>query len=176
MSAPSYVPQDPSALLRYYESPPRRPESWPLQRPSELEVGAEQPRGGRFGNQGPDIGYAYKLFHLVHDKIHLVGDESMEDVEQGVVAVAMRRASLFSRGPILADVEIGCTVWGFFDAQPSSDLVKTRRDYFESASGHYFHRLIREIAAAVPDEVLAKSPTEIAAAQKANWSSVLDVT
>lgn len=175
MSAPSYVPKDPSALLRYYESPPRRPESWPLHRAGEQVVGADQPRGGQFGNQGPDIGYAYKLFHLIHDDVHLVGRESMEDVEHGLVAVAMRRASYFGRGPVLEDLKIACTVWGFDDPQPPAELAAARHRHFESASGHYFYNLVRAIAGAVPDRVLAKSHAEVVAAQKADWSSVLEL-
>lgn len=174
MAAPSFVPVDPTHDPRWYDSAPRRPESWTADRPGEI-VGMDQPRGGLFGNQGPDIGYALKLVHLVTDKIHLTPGESMHDTEAGIVAVAMRRASLFGRAPILADLDVACTVWGFYDEQPAADLLSQRKLRFEAAGHHFGYDLTREIAASVPDSTLRRTPAQITEAHRSDWASLLDL-
>ena len=88
------------------------------------------------GNQGPDIGYAYKLVHLVSDKIKVQADESLHDVEKGAIAVAMRRAGLFGRAPILADLDVALTIWGYYDDQPANGLRVMRGEMFEGAGHH----------------------------------------
>lgn len=174
MSAPSYVPVDPADDPRRYTSEWRRPEPWEPDRPGEI-VGIPQPTGGLFGNQGPDIGYAYRLFRLVVDRLHLAPGESLHDVEVGVVAVAMKRASMFGRAPILADLELACTVWGFFDEQPPGALAAKRRKMFEGAGHHGGYPLIREIAAIVPEETLRLTLAQVSSKHAGAWSSLLSL-
>lgn len=174
MSAPTYVPVDPADDPRNYSSEWRRPESWWPDRPGEI-VGEPQPRGGLFGNQGPDIGYAYKLFRLVIDRLHLLPDESLHDVEVGVVAVAMKRGSLFGRAPVLADLDMACTIWGFYDEQPNSALVTKRRKMFEGAGHHGGYPLVRQIAAIVPEETLRLTLAQVSSKHAGAWSSLLSL-
>ena len=55
---------------------------------------------------------------------HLVEHEHAEDVIAGCVAVATRRASMFRRAPVIHDLDIAFTVWGYLDPSPPADLVE----------------------------------------------------
>src|SRR4051794_34442092 len=99
MAAPDFVPVRPGSP-KYYGSPPRRLGSWTAVRPAEA-VENGQPEGGPFGFQGPDQGYALKLANSFHGKLHLTAGEHEEDAIAGCLMVAMRRASLFGRAPMM---------------------------------------------------------------------------
>ena len=105
MAISSYVPADPRTHPRRYESSPRRGNGWHLHRPGEVVPDA-MPEGGLYGNHGPDIGYAYKIVHRLRDKVKVSSGENHEDAEAGAIAVAMRRAALLGRAPILADLDV----------------------------------------------------------------------
>ena len=120
-------------------------------RPAEI-VG-RQPAGARFGNQGPDQGYALKLASQFKGRLVLTPGEHEEDAIAGCVQVANKRASIFGRAPMIHDLTIAFTLFGFLaEADPS--LVALRRDRFAAAHvpAHYTER--RAIAALVPEETL----------------------
>ena len=60
----------------------RVPSIWTQSRPSELR-GTSQPRGLRFGNPGPDQGFALKLARRFEDRLVLAEGESAEDAMAG---------------------------------------------------------------------------------------------
>ncbi len=131
------------------------------------------PAGGLYGNQGPDIGYAYKLVHLVTDKVELAGTESLHDAEAGALAVAMRRAALFGRAPVLADLDVAFTLWGFYDSQPPSGLRVLRAEMFEgAASPLQGYALRREIANVVSENALRMTPKAVEAAYRSDWAGL----
>lgn len=175
MAAPEYVPISPTARPRHYTSPPRRPDQWHADRPGEV-VGGPQPRdGNRMGSQGPDQGYIWTLVHLVEDKIHLADGEDAHDALAGAVAVALKRASLFGRAPVVHDLTVALTVWGFLDAEPPADLVAARRRLFEGVGHLHHYPAQRAVADAVPDDVLADTPAQVTAAHAADWRSLLSL-
>ena len=51
-------------------------------------------------------------------KVRLQGRERLDDAVRGCVGIALRRASLFSRAPVVHDVTLAFTIWGFFDENP----------------------------------------------------------
>ena len=172
MAAPSYVPVDPRLHPRDYESAPRRGNGWRLGRPGEIVPG-DMPQGGLYGNTGPDIGYAYKLIHRVADKLKLVNAESHEDVEAGGIAVAMRRAALSGRAPIVADLDVAFTIWGFYDDQPASGLRVLRAEMFEGAAmTSHGYELRREIANVVSEHALRMTPAAVTAAYTQDWAGL----
>lgn len=173
MAAPTYVPVDPADQPRDYESAPRRDKSWEADRPGET-IGAPMPEGGLYGNQGPDIGYALKLVGLRKDRVKVQADESLHDAEAGAVAVAMRRAGLFGRAPILADIDVAYTVWGFYDEQPANGLRVLRAEMFEGAGHHHGYPLQREIASYVDEGALHMTLSEVTAAHQADWASLFN--
>ncbi len=174
MAAPEYVPTDPLARLRAYRSNPRRPEPWTADRPGEIE--GEQPRGDRFGAPGPDLGFALKIARTFDDQLVLAEGESHHDVVGGCVAVAMKRSSLFGRAPVVHDLTVAFTVWGFLDQEVPADLVAERRRRFEGV-GHAAHHYVelRALVDAVPDATLGLTPVQVADAHRADWRSLLDL-
>lgn len=153
MAAPEFVPRGPTDAPRTYASPPHRTEPWESHRPGEV-VGAGQPHGQKLGNQGPDQGYVYKLVHQFSDRLHLQPGEQREDAVVGCVGVALKRASLFGRAPVVHDLTVAFTMWGFLDPNPDPELVERRRELFAEARNPYHYPEQRAIADAVPDSVL----------------------
>ena len=174
MAAPEYVPVKPMDDVRTYESPPRRPGSWLSTRPGDLL--GENPQGDRFGNAGPDQGYALLLARRLTDKLHLQAGEAEDDAVAGCVAVAMKRASLLGRAPIIHDLTAAFTIWGFLDENPAAELVALRKPAFDQAAItlHYAER--RRIVAAVREEALRKPHATIADEHNADWRALLDVS
>jgi hypothetical protein len=173
MAAPEFVPVKPMDDVRTYESPPRRPGSWVSVRPGDLH--APQPRGPMFGNPGPDQGYALVLARHHQSDLHLERGEKADDAVAGCVGIALKRASLFGRAPVIHDVIIAYTLWGFLDEKPKADLVTLRRSAFDEVAVpvHYAERL--RLVAAVPDATLRKQPSVVASEHKADWRALLDI-
>jgi hypothetical protein len=170
VAAPEYVPTKPGAKVRAYQSPPREKEPWYPTRPGELAAG--QPRGDQLGNQGPDQGYALLLSRRFRGKLVLTAGEHEADALTGGVVVGLKRASLFGRAPIIHDLTIGLTVWGFL-AEAPGELVDLRRPLFAEASNALHYLQQRRIADLVPESTLRMAPAEVAAAAAADWRSVL---
>jgi hypothetical protein len=176
MAAPEFVPLKPNDRVRNYTSPPWRDEAWVPMRPGELVTTGGQPDAdaGRMGAPGPDQGYVLKLTPLLRDDLKLVGAETIADAEAGAVAIALKRASLFGRAPVVHDVRIAYTVWGFLDAAAPAELVAERTARFEGVhlTAHHYPEL-RAVADAVPEATLRLSPAEVATRHAADWRSLL---
>lgn len=172
MAAPEYVPQPPIRRVRSYSSPPRRPEPWIAERPGELH--GPQPRGERLGSPGPDQGYIYVLARRFRSRLHLATGVHEEDAVAGAVAVALKRASLLGRAPVLTDLTVAFTIWGFLGEAPD-ELVELRRPLFADVANPHHYSAQRRIADLVPDGVLRMSPQEVAEAHRTDWRSLLSL-
>lgn len=170
MAAPEYVPVDRTRPIRAYESPPRRDGSWLADRPGELTDG--QPHGDRLGNQGPDQGYVLALARRFEGKLTLTPGEHERDALAGAVAVALKRASLFGRAPVVHDLTVAVTIWGFLGDAPA-ELVTMRKPLFEEVAHPHHYAEQRRIADLVPDDVLRQTPAQITEAHRADWRSLL---
>jgi len=115
-----------------------------------------------------------KLVHLFDDRLVLGDGEDVEDAEAGCVAVALRRASMFGRAPVVHDLTVGFTVWGFLTPAPT-DLVALRRPLFEGIAHPHHHAGRHHIGELVPAEVLRLGHDEVIRRAAADWRSVLDV-
>ena len=172
MAAPKFAPGSAPDGQRFYESPDHVPDGWEADRPGEL-VG-RQPRGPRLGYQGPDQGYALALAARVRPKLVLSDSERADDALTGCTAVAMRRASMFGRAPVIHDLRIAFTIWGFFDPSPPAELVAVRTPLFEGVSNslhHYDER--RALVDSVPEATLRMTPDQVRAAYPGSWRSLL---
>lgn len=176
VAAPKFVPLDPVHEPRDYESAPRRMLPWFTDRPGDFAAAPEHPDrdAGGVGSPGPDQGYAMKLSALLRDELQVSESEHVEDAERVVVGIGLKRASLFSRAPILADLRIAATVWGLLDPQAPADLVVERQRRFESLR-HWIETYPRLRAAidTVSTETLRGSLDEVTAAYRADWRSQL---
>lgn len=170
MAAPEYVPVDRTRPIRAYESPPRRPEPWLATRPGELTLG--QPHGDQLGNQGPDQGYVLALARRFDGKLSLTAGEHQRDALAGAVAVALKRASLLGRAPVVHDLTVALTIWGFLGEAPP-ELVTLRTRLFEEVAHPHHYAEQRRIADLVPDDVLRMTPAQVTEAHRRDWRSLL---
>ena len=168
MAAPEYVPVTLRELPRPIERiPPAK--QWLADRPADLQGG--QPRGKGLGVPGPDQGYALKLARRFDDRLELAAGEHHEDAVIGCMAVALKRAALFGRAPVIYDVELAFTLWGFLGGAPD-DLVDFRTPRFQGLREEYERQ--RVIADLVPDTTLRLTPAQVRE-RLSNWRSLLTV-
>ena len=171
MAAPQYVPVKAIDDTRLYTSPPRRPGSWTQDRPAELLSG--QPRGDRLGSPGPDQGFALTLAERFRDRLALRPGEHADDTLAGCLTVALKRASLFGRAPVIHDLTIAFTLFGFLDEQADDQLVALRRTHFEEVADSHHYVEQRQIADLVPEATLRLTPTEVTSRHATSWASLL---
>jgi len=122
------------------------------------------------GAQGPDQGFALTIADRLAPKIRLQGRERLDDAIRGCLGIALRRASLFSRAPVVHDLTIAFTIWGFFDQDPPDELIARRPQLFEGVGNvnhHYAEG--RAIADLVPESTLRMTPDAVAAAYPSQW-------
>lgn len=174
MAAPEHVPDKPAEKVRAYASPPRRPDTWRPERPGDFSGERRQPAGERLGNQGPDQGYALKLARLLEPELALTDGEHAADALAGIVAVGLKRASVLGRAPVMHDLRVGATLFGFLDAAADPALVALRAELFEEV-GHFHHYAeLRHIADLVPVDVLRQRPEQVGQRYDADWRDQLD--
>ena len=123
MAAPEYVPVPVTEKARLpWESPDHVPPAWTLDRPAEVGQ-------GRAADRAPPRlpGPRHRL------RPHAGGADprrgggaargaASTTPSSGCTAIAMRRAALFGRAPVMHDLRLAFTIWGWFDAAPSEDL------------------------------------------------------
>ncbi|NNF55886.1 MAG: hypothetical protein HKN03_15780 [Acidimicrobiales bacterium] len=167
MSAPDYVPTNVTENVRTYSSPPSRNRSWMADRPGDID--GAWPTGDRLGVPGPDQGYAIKLASSFLDRLHL-GSLDEKDVVAGCVAVANKRSGLFGRAPVVHDLTVAFTIWGFLDESPPAELVEQREKMFpEVASAHHYPER-REIADRVSASMLQRPHGAIISDYASDWT------
>lgn len=172
MAAPKFAPTPPTIHARSYASPEHVPADWESDRPGDIE--GYQPLGPRLGDPGPDQGYALKVARQLRPKLQLQPGENADDAIRGCLGVALRRASMFSRAPMVHDLTIAFTIWGFLDDQPPAELVELRGEMFEGlrlTNHHYAEG--RAVADLPPDATLRMTPAEIADAYPGDWRSLV---
>jgi hypothetical protein len=157
MAAPKFAPVSLTDVVRTYESPEHVPEGWMPDRPAEIE--GRQPTGDRLGYQGPDQGYVLTLAERFRDKLFVSPTESINDAIRGGINIALRRASLFGRAPVIHDLTIAFTIWGLLDRAAAADLVARRTELFEGVGNTNHHYTQgRVIADVVPESTLRLTP------------------
>ena len=127
------------------------------------------PLGPKFGRTGPDLGYGLKLANLFRGRLQLTAGETADDAIAGCFAVGSRRAASFGRAPVIYDMELAFTVWGFLgDAPP--ELLEFRSGLFPGAAHDYDRQ--RQVADLVTTEALRLTPA-LVAARLSEWRSLL---
>ena len=105
------------------------------------------------------------------DRLELAPGEHADDAVAGCMVVAMARASLFGRAPVIHDLELAFTLWGYLGGAPP-ELVAYRTPLFSGASHHYWDQ--RKIVDKVPESTLRMTPAQVR--QKlSDWRSLLTV-
>ncbi len=174
MAVPKFSPVDLSEPVRSYASPEHVPELWEPTRPGDIE--GLQPEGPLLGAQGPDQGFALRIAGMLRPRLKLTAPENVDDAIRGCLGVALRRASLFSRAPVVHDLNIAFTIWGCYDESPPAELVELRRTMFEGlrlVDHHYAEA--RAVADLVPEATLRMTPAAVTAAYPGEWRRLLGV-
>lgn len=135
----------------------RTPEPWVPDRPADYRPGVP-PQGRGFGVAGPDQGYALLLARRLEGRLSLVQGELLEDALGACAAIAMRRAAVFGRAPVLADLEMAFTLAGYL-GDPPAELVAWRAVHLKGLSHDRWGE--RELAAAVPEPTLRLTPAAV---------------
>lgn len=169
MTQPSFVPVvEADQVRRAYQLDV--PSIWTTSRPSELR-GTRAPSGAFLGTPGPDQGFALKLARRFEDRVVLAPGEHVEDAISGCTAVAMRRAASYGRAPLIHDLTLAFTLWGYLVGAPV-DLVAAREPLFRAASHHY--QVQRTIADCVPESTLRLTPQQVAD-RLDDWRDLLEL-
>ena len=171
MAAPQFSPTPVVPTARSYESPDYVPEPWWPTRPGDI-VGF-QPQGEQLGYQGPDQGFALKIANGFRDRLHLQPGEHAADAIKGCLGVGLRRASMFSRAPVVHDLTIAFTIWGFLDPAPPVELVAARASLFTGLGHGHHYSSARTLADMVPEATLRMNPQQAAAAYPAGWRALV---
>lgn len=168
MAAPKYVPVAPIGAFREAEGLPV-PDAWRPTRPAEL--GGTAPSGRQMGRPGPDQGYALTLARRFHGQLNLLEGEVEHDVVAGCLGVALKRAALYGRAPVIHDLELAFSLFGFLGGTIAEDLRRFRVKLFQSAGHHYEQQ--RAIADLVPESTLRMTPAQVKTALGSGWRSLL---
>lgn len=172
MAAPAFVPQSPVNPAKAYESPDYVPGVWAADRPAELP--GRQPAGTDLGYQGPDQGYALTIAERFRDRLQLSAGLHADDAIRGCLGIALKRASLYGRAPVIHDLTIAFTIWGFLDPTPPADLVVARRAAFEGvANVIHGYTEARAIADAIPESTLRSTVEQVKGAYPSTWKSLV---
>jgi hypothetical protein len=174
MAAPEYVPRPKAERSRVYESPPWRYDAWLAVRPGDLADG--QPSGPGLGHPGPDQGFVLKLARQFEGRLALGEGEHEDDVMAGAAAIALRRASLFGRAPVIHDLTVALRVFGYLGDAGAADagLVDRRRPLFEGCADLHHYARLQALGDSVPEPVLRLTPQQVRERASADWRGLLD--
>lgn len=173
MAVDPYVPtQAEDAPRESVRVPP--PKGWRAVRPGDLVPGEKPcPPGILFGTPGPDSGYALTLAQRFHGRLEIAAPETGHDAMAVAAELAMRRAALFGRAPVMADLDLAFTLFGWLGGA-SPELKEWRRLAVAGAAHDYPRR--RALVDAVPEATLRLKPGEEVRAALGNWRALLGVS
>lgn len=171
MAAPKHTPVNPIDRPRAYSSPDFVPESWTNTR--KASITGRQPRAQRLGHPGPDQGYVLSLAERLRPRIVVAPGESVDDAIQGCIGIALRRASHYGRAPVIHDLDIALTMWGFFLDTPPSDLLAVRSELFEGVANVVHHYVeARRIVDMVPQSTIIMTPEMVRKSMPNGWRAL----
>ena len=173
MAAPEHVPTRTLQQVRSYSSPPRRAGSWTADRPGELR--GRQPVGEQLGTPGPDQGYALTLAERFSGRLTLSEGEHEADALAGAAGIAMKRSALFGRAPVIHDMTVALTIWGYLDATAAPELIELRREWFEEVHLPMHYTALQRIVDAAPEPVLRLTHQRVIERYRDDWRACLDL-
>ncbi len=173
MAVDPYVPtQAEDAPRESLRLPP--PKGWRAVRPGDFAPGEKPfPPGHLFGAPGPDSGYALTLAERFHRRLEIVAPETEHDAMAVGAELAMRRAAMFGRAPVMADLELAFTLFGWLGGA-SPELREWRRLAVPGAGHDYAPR--RALVDAVPAATLRLKLGEEVRAGLGNWRALLGIS
>ena len=81
---------------------------------------------------------------------------------------------MFSRAPVIHDLNVAFTIWGYFDENVPSELVALRARLFEGLrhTNHHYTEA-RIVAEMPPTSTLEMTPEQVAAKYPGDWKVLL---
>ncbi|HET9091294.1 MAG TPA: hypothetical protein VFN50_02720 [Acidimicrobiales bacterium] len=137
----------------------RVPPAWSPHRPADFRARPGARHSPGLGAAGPDQGYAMLLAERIAERLVLAEGEHGEDVLRGATVIAMRRAAMYGRAPVMGDLELALGLFGYLDTA-SAEVVEARREVFLGVGHDYWRQ--RELADLVPEATLRLSPAAVA--------------
>ena len=134
MAAPEYVPSAwPTRPARALAIPPATAvDGHPSGRPRRPPA-----RRAPLGRPGPRPGLRPGAGRRFAGRLGWPPGEDEHDVVAGCLGVATARASLFGRAPVIHDLELAFTLWGYLDA-PRPTWSPSARRCSPAPSHHYW--------------------------------------
>lgn len=163
MAQPEFVPLHAGDRVRAAERIPAHG-GWRQDRPAEL-LSPDLPTGHRFGSPGPDQGYALTLAERFAERLELGSGEHRQDAVAAALGIALRRASMFGRAPVIHDLDLAFTLLGYLGGAPA-DLVAFRTPAVQGAGHSYWVQ--RDVVDKVRSETLRMTPAQVRA-KLAEW-------
>jgi len=157
MTQPRFAPVTDRAEVREAYKLPGASESY-AHRPADYRPQPRARHRPNTGIPGPDQGYALLLADRFRDRLRLTDLEHTDDVLAGAVAIALRRASMVGRAPVLQDIELALHLFGYLEGAPE-ELVESRERLFAGIAHDYWQQ--RDLADLVPETTLRLSPSEV---------------
>ena len=106
-------------------------------------------------------------------RVKVTSGESVDDAIQGCIGIALRRASVYGRAPVIHDLDIAFTMWGFFLDAPPADLVTARKQLFEGVSNVVHHYVeARQLVDMVPDSTMRMTPEMVRKSMPNSWRAL----
>ena len=116
------------------------------------------------GSPGPDQGYVVHLTDTIAGTLTLGHHEHEVDAMAAIQAVALKRASLYGRAPVIHDVQAAVVALGFDKPAPTGDAGERRSALLEECHHPHFYLRLRSIADLVPAEALERPVNDIKSA------------
>ncbi len=154
MSQPKFAPIAQGAEIRpHYRL--EIPKPWEFSRPAELARDYNLAYRPGMGDAGPDQGFAIKLANRVSGKLVFAEGETAKDVLSGLTALALRRASLYGRAPVITDIILAAKLFGYLE-ESRKELIDYRRKLFFGVSHDHYKE--RNLVASVPERAMMATP------------------
>jgi hypothetical protein len=110
---------------------------------------------------------------VLEPELQLAEGEHAKDALAGIVAIGLKRASVLGRAPVIHDLRIAATIFGFLDPSPDRELVALRHRLFEEVSHFHHYMELRRLVDMVPAEVLRQTPQQVTEAYAQGWRSLV---
>jgi len=113
------------------------------------------------------------LAERLRPRVRVTSGESVDDAIQGCIGIALRRASHFGRAPVIHDLDIAFTMWGYFLDTPPADLVAARSGLFAEVANVVHHYVeARRIVDMVPQSTIIMTPEMVRKAMPNSWRAL----
>lgn len=97
----------------------------------------------------------------------------MDDAIRGSIGIALRRASMYGRAPVMHDLTFALTIWGWLVDNVPADLLARRKELFSGVGDatHSYYE-VREITGLVPETTYQLSIEQLTASTPMSWRAL----